>query len=418
MVVQTFFCILYYMIKFKVMTKNSDVYPKVKEKKDKKKKQKGYPIDGIIFTSTPTSTGNYFYELWTAAMDKAEFKPKEVLGDKELVEKLREDYKNRTEDTEPKEGITYSDMCEAIDSMVNGMISRSKEGELEVESDDKFSMGSISMDMKSQLKDIEDAIRPTKLSESAEGARYMDMVTFPPSWKSDSNKLDVDDLVINKSREVFGEMYKDFKLKRIGELWEELDRHLTELGEEVSISETVNNKESETVLDDSESEEVAVSGSEEPIFSFNGIGVKIPNRFIKLATEVDPKDRYKIDPIHYEPECNRYAGWAIGGDPDNMLTPEKVKDAYLNYKDEKEMVNHPSHYGGADNPYEVCKVLEAWGLDKDFYLGNVIKYIARAGKKDAVNQELKKAAWYLERRIKTNEAHEEGTTTNKEDTRA
>jgi hypothetical protein len=61
----------------------------------------------------------------------------------------------------------------------------------------------------------------------------------------------------------------------------------------------------------------------------------------------------------------------------------------------------PSHYGGPDNPYEVFNVLEAWGLDKDFYLGNVIKYVARAGKKDATKEieDLEKAEVYLKRRI-------------------
>ena len=61
----------------------------------------------------------------------------------------------------------------------------------------------------------------------------------------------------------------------------------------------------------------------------------------------------------------------------------------------------PSHYGGPDNPYEVFNVLEAWGLDKDFYLGNVIKYIARAGKKDPAKEieDLEKAEVYLKRRI-------------------
>lgn len=68
----------------------------------------------------------------------------------------------------------------------------------------------------------------------------------------------------------------------------------------------------------------------------------------------------------------------------------------------KEMVNHPSHYGGQDNPYEVVKVCEAWGLDKDAYLFNVVKYVARAGKKDTDKelQDLKKALWYLERKLK------------------
>ena len=46
------------------------------------------------------------------------------------------------------------------------------------------------------------------------------------------------------------------------------------------------------------------------------------------------------------------------------------------------MVNHPEHYGGKENIYEVVKVCEAWGLDKDAYIFNVVKYVARAGKKD------------------------------------
>lgn len=63
----------------------------------------------------------------------------------------------------------------------------------------------------------------------------------------------------------------------------------------------------------------------------------------------------------------------------------------------KEQVNHPVHYGGADNPYEAIKVIEAWGLG--FCLGNTVKYISRAGKKDALVQDLKKARWYLDREI-------------------
>ena len=61
----------------------------------------------------------------------------------------------------------------------------------------------------------------------------------------------------------------------------------------------------------------------------------------------------------------------------------------------------PKYYGGKDNAYEVFKVLEAWKLDKDFYLGNVIKYIARAGKKNksTEKEDLQKALVYLQRRI-------------------
>jgi len=67
--------------------------------------------------------------------------------------------------------------------------------------------------------------------------------------------------------------------------------------------------------------------------------------------------------------------------------------------EKNEMVNHPSHYGGSENLYEAIKVIEAWDLD--FCLGNTVKYISRAGKKDKQTeiQDLEKALWYLNRKI-------------------
>ena len=66
-----------------------------------------------------------------------------------------------------------------------------------------------------------------------------------------------------------------------------------------------------------------------------------------------------------------------------------------------EQVNHPSHYGGADNDYESIKVIEAWNLG--FKLGNVIKYVSRAGNKNPGLpdrlEDLEKAQWYLVREI-------------------
>lgn len=57
-------------------------------------------------------------------------------------------------------------------------------------------------------------------------------------------------------------------------------------------------------------------------------------------------------------------------------------------------MNHPNHYGG-DTVYETIKVLKAWGLG--FLLGNAVKYISRAGKKDPAKllEDLEKAQWYL-----------------------
>jgi hypothetical protein len=64
-----------------------------------------------------------------------------------------------------------------------------------------------------------------------------------------------------------------------------------------------------------------------------------------------------------------------------------------------EQVNHPTHYGGEDNVYEAIKVIDAWDLG--FSLGNTVKYISRAGKKNKEKEleDLKKALWYLQHHI-------------------
>lgn len=60
-----------------------------------------------------------------------------------------------------------------------------------------------------------------------------------------------------------------------------------------------------------------------------------------------------------------------------------------------DMINHPPHYkaGGI----EVIDVIEAYGLG--YHLGNVIKYVLRAGRKGYGDDDLRKARWYLDRRI-------------------
>ena len=63
-----------------------------------------------------------------------------------------------------------------------------------------------------------------------------------------------------------------------------------------------------------------------------------------------------------------------------------------------ENVEHPKHYGGEHNPLEAIKIIEAYKLG--FKLGNTIKYILRAEHKNNALEDLKKAAWYLERKIK------------------
>lgn len=68
-----------------------------------------------------------------------------------------------------------------------------------------------------------------------------------------------------------------------------------------------------------------------------------------------------------------------------------------------ESVNHPAHYGGAGDPYETIKVIEAWNLG--FNLGNAVKYISR--NKGNYLEDLKKARWYLDREISNTEREPE-----------
>ena len=58
-------------------------------------------------------------------------------------------------------------------------------------------------------------------------------------------------------------------------------------------------------------------------------------------------------------------------------------------------VHNPPHYksGGI----EVIDVIEAFQLG--FHLGNVVKYVLRAGRKGDALEDLEKAAWYLDREI-------------------
>ena len=67
-------------------------------------------------------------------------------------------------------------------------------------------------------------------------------------------------------------------------------------------------------------------------------------------------------------------------------------------------VTRPAHY--AMFTIEVIDAIESWGLDRSFCLGNCIKYIARHQHKGAPLEDLRKAAWYLDRAIRNLEKAE------------
>lgn len=72
-----------------------------------------------------------------------------------------------------------------------------------------------------------------------------------------------------------------------------------------------------------------------------------------------------------------------------------VRDPLLKPPDSSSQVR-PGHYGGPTNPHEPIKIIEHYGLN--FSLGNAIKYILRAGKKDEARtvEDLEKARTYLD----------------------
>lgn len=70
----------------------------------------------------------------------------------------------------------------------------------------------------------------------------------------------------------------------------------------------------------------------------------------------------------------------------------KLKKNLNNTVQANDIISHLAHY--CHSKYEPKDVIRDWGLK--FNLGNVVKYIARAGYKDDVIQDLKKARQYLD----------------------
>lgn len=82
----------------------------------------------------------------------------------------------------------------------------------------------------------------------------------------------------------------------------------------------------------------------------------------------------------------------------NTLEEPEVKVVEL----KEDVINHPTHY--TRGKIEVIDFIEDQQLP--YHLGNVIKYIARAGYKGDKLEDLKKARWYLDRYINEVMQHE------------
>ena len=89
----------------------------------------------------------------------------------------------------------------------------------------------------------------------------------------------------------------------------------------------------------------------------------------------------------------KHLGWK---DWNGVLFCPKCAKQFFWEEKKADNVNHPPHYK-SDTNLEAIDVIEAFNLS--FSLGNAIKYILRAGKKDDIAQDLKKAKWYIDREI-------------------
>lgn len=80
----------------------------------------------------------------------------------------------------------------------------------------------------------------------------------------------------------------------------------------------------------------------------------------------------------------------------NHINEECLELAYTPVED---AVNQPSHYNRGS--IEVIDFIEDQGFAKNYYRGNAIKYLSRAGHKDPSKtaQDLEKAVWYIQREI-------------------
>ena len=89
----------------------------------------------------------------------------------------------------------------------------------------------------------------------------------------------------------------------------------------------------------------------------------------------------------------------------NSLTPEQIEAfaprlaLYIAERKStpklNDSVEHPKHYTSHPSGVECIQITE----HMNFNLGNAVKYIWRAGEKGATIEDLKKAAWYVNREI-------------------
>jgi hypothetical protein len=122
-------------------------------------------------------------------------------------------------------------------------------------------------------------------------------------------------------------------------------------------------------------------------------------KFFDVVPEETPKNDWRKEPMVYPGKPNT-----------TLLKVGKLKEEQSDFYDQlqksvlevtSDVVNKPSHYQFGN--YEPVKVIQDWNLS--FCLGNTLKYIARAGKKDPLKkkEDLLKAKRYIELELESME---------------
>lgn len=119
------------------------------------------------------------------------------------------------------------------------------------------------------------------------------------------------------------------------------------------------------------------------------------------VTFVHKKEKAQGRWTKYCPEClPKYS--KVPKKKEVVLSLAHMVSKTLEEPKKEDVINHPSHY--TRGKIEVIDFIEDQQLP--YHLGNVIKYVARAGYKGDKLEDLKKARWYLDRYINEVMQHE------------
>jgi hypothetical protein len=117
----------------------------------------------------------------------------------------------------------------------------------------------------------------------------------------------------------------------------------------------------------------------------SGIGTSLPTLSVK---EIDFPNFYWVENFTLVQSSEKQ----------ELIPLENVQKEINKIYSDISMVDHPQHYKG--NKFEVIDIIHDYNLSFD--LGNSVKYLLRAGKKDPTKtvEDCRKAIWYIESHIK------------------